>query len=60
MNDTIANAFAIAGFWTCFIAATAGLGVVGAELLTKLDNVVRGRLDPHRPEHESDINGLRL
>jgi hypothetical protein len=60
MNNTIADVFAIAGFWACFIGAAAGLGLVGAELLTKLDNAVRGRLGPHRPEHDSDMNGLRL
>ena len=43
MNDTIAHAFAVAGFWACFIGATAGLGIAGAELLTKLDNALRGK-----------------
>jgi hypothetical protein len=60
MNDTIAHAFAIAGFWACFISAAAGLGVVGAELLTKLDNAVRGKIDPRERRHKSDTSGLRL
>jgi hypothetical protein len=60
MNDTIVHAFAVAGFWACFISAAVVLGVGGAELLTKLDNAARGRTDPRERQHKSDINGLRL
>lgn len=53
MNDTIAHAFAVAGFWACFISAAAGLGIGGAELLTKLDNAARSRIDPRERKHKA-------
>jgi hypothetical protein len=46
MNDAIAHAFAVAGFWTCFVSAAVVLGIGGAELLTKLDNAARRQVDP--------------
>lgn len=45
MNETIAHAFDVAAFWTCFVSAAGVLGIGGATLLNKLDDAIRSPLE---------------